>query len=302
MTIALFGADGQVGWELRRSLLPLGDVVPLVRDASRNADGLCGDLNDPAGVAATIDALSPKLVVNAAAYTAVDRAESEDEAALRVNAEAPGAMAAASARCGALFVHYSTDYVFDGSGTAAWREDSPTGPLNIYGTTKLAGEQLVLASGARALIFRTSWVYALRGNNFAKTMLRLAAERDALNVVGDQFGAPTGAELIADVTAHCTRQSLDSGGAGGVYHLAAAGETNWHGFAQAVIAHAIAAGRPLRCGPEQVAAIATSDYPTPAARPLNSRLDTQKIRDHFSISLPHWSIPLGHMLDEFLAG
>lgn len=302
MTIALFGADGQVGWELRRSLLPLGDVIPLVRDASRNTDGLCGDLNDPAGVAATIEALSPALVVNAAAYTAVDRAESEGEVALRVNAGAPGAMAAASARSGALFIHYSTDYVFDGCGTAPRREDSPTGPLNAYGATKLAGEQAVLASGATALIFRTSWVYALRGNNFAKTMLRLAAERDGLNVVGDQIGAPTGAELIADVTAHCARQSLARGGAGGVYHLAAAGETSWHGFAQAVLAHAISAGRPLRCGPEDVASIATSDYPTPAARPLNSRLDTQKIRDDFSISLPHWSIPLGHMLDELLAG
>jgi dTDP-4-dehydrorhamnose reductase len=240
MKIALFGADGQVGWELRRSLLPLGDVVPLVRDAAHNADGLCGDLADPAGVAATIDALVPTLVVNAAAYTAVDRAENEIDVAKRINADAPGVMAHAAAQCGALFVHYSTDYVFDGSGVAARSEDSATGPLNAYGVTKLAGEQAVLESGARSLIFRTSWVYALRGHNFAKTMLRLAADRDKLTVVDDQFGAPTGAELIADVTAHCVRQAMCNDRAGGIYHLAAAGETSWHGFARHVIARAIA--------------------------------------------------------------
>jgi len=298
MRILLLGKNGQVGWELQRALAPLGEVVALDRHGEQ---GLCGDLADLDGLTATLRALDPDVIVNAAAYTAVDKAESEQELALRINGEAPGVLAREAARLGAWLVHYSTDYVFDGSGEQPWHEDAPTGPLSVYGRSKLAGEAAIAASGARALVFRTSWVYAARGGNFAKTMLRLARERDQLRVIADQIGAPTGAELIADVTAHALRQvsgSTDTSSLGGVYHLAAAGETSWFDYARFVLLQAEQAGEALKVGHEQIEAIPTSAYPTPAQRPLNSRLDTTKLQETFGLHLPNWQDGVARMLTE----
>ncbi|TKD44162.1 dTDP-4-dehydrorhamnose reductase [Azotobacter chroococcum] len=298
MRILLLGKSGQVGWELQRALAPLGDVVALDRHGEQ---GLCGDLADLDGLTATLRALDPDVIVNAAAYTAVDKAESEPELALRINGEAPGVLAREAARLGAWLVHYSTDYVFDGSGEQPWREDAPTGPLSVYGRSKLAGEAAIATSGARALVFRTSWVYAARGGNFAKTMLRLARERDQLRVIADQIGAPTGAELIADVTAHALRQVLgraDASPLSGVYHLAAAGETSWFDYARFVLLQAEQAGEVLKVGHEQIEAIPTSAYPTPAQRPLNSRLDTTKLQETFGLHLPNWQDGVARMLTE----
>lgn len=296
--ILLLGKNGQVGWELQRALAPLGEVVALDR---HGVQGLCGDLADLDGLAGTLHKLAPDVIVNAAAYTAVDKAESEPELALRINGEAPGVLAREALRLGAWLVHYSTDYVFDGSGQQPWREDAPTGPLSVYGRTKLASEAAITASGARALIFRTSWVYAARGGNFAKTMLRLARERDQLRVIDDQIGAPTGAELIADVTAHALRQvlgSADSATLSGVYHLAAAGETSWCEYARFVLQQAEQAGEVLKVGHDQIEAIPTSAYPTPAQRPLNSRLDTTRLRETFGLHLPDWRDGVARMLTE----
>ncbi|SFA85406.1 dTDP-4-dehydrorhamnose reductase [Azotobacter beijerinckii] len=298
MRILLLGKSGQVGWELQRALAPLGEVVALDRHGEQ---GLCGDLANLDGLTATLRALDPDVIVNAAAYTAVDKAESEPELALRINGEAPGVLAREAARLGAWLVHYSTDYVFDGSGEQPWREDAPTGPLSVYGRSKLAGEAAIVASGARALVFRTSWVYAARGGNFAKTMLRLARERDQLRVIADQIGAPTGAELIADVTAHALRQvmgSADASPLGGVYHLAAAGETSWFDYARFVLLQAEQAGEALKVGHGQIEAIPTSAYPTPAQRPLNSRLDTTKLQETFGLHLPNWQDGVARMLTE----
>ncbi|AJE22094.1 dTDP-4-dehydrorhamnose reductase [Azotobacter chroococcum] len=298
MRILLLGKNGQVGWELQRALAPLGELVALDRHGER---GLCGDLADLDALAATVREIAPDAIVNAAAYTAVDKAESEPELALRINGEAPGVLAREAARLGAWLVHYSTDYVFDGSGESPWREDAPTGPLSVYGRSKLAGELAIAASGARALVFRTSWVYAARGGNFAKTMLRLARERDQLRVIADQIGAPTGAELIADVTAHALRQAMGSADAsplGGVYHLAAAGETSWFDYARFVLLQAEQAGEVLKVGHGQIEAIPTSAYPTPAQRPLNSRLDTTKLQETFGLHLPNWQDGVARMLTE----
>ncbi|UQB76807.1 dTDP-4-dehydrorhamnose reductase [Pseudomonas shirazica] len=298
MKILLFGKNGQIGWELQRALAPLGEVIALDR---RGYDGLCGDLADLDGLAATVRSLAPDVIVNAAAYTAVDKAESEAELAARINAEAPGVLAREAAKLGAWLIHYSTDYVFDGSGQAPWQEDAPTGPLSVYGRTKLDGELAIQASGAYAVVLRTSWVYAARGHNFAKTMLRLAAERDVLNVVADQFGAPTGAELIADVTAHVLRQifsAQDASHLAGTYHLAAAGETSWHGYAQFVLAHACRNGFALKVSAEQVGAISTEAYPVPAARPRNSRLELAKLQKTFNLKMPLWQQGVQRMLDE----
>ena len=241
------------------------------------------------------------MIVNAAAYTAVDKAESEQALAARINAEAPGVLAREAAALGAWLVHYSTDYVFDGSGQERWSEDAVTGPLSVYGSTKMAGEQAIAVSNARALVLRTSWVYAARGNNFAKTMLRLAAERDVLNVVVDQFGAPTGADLIADVTAHIIHQVFNTQGAShlaGTYHLAAAGETSWHGFAQFVLAHARRNGAELKVSAENIGAITTEAYPVPAPRPRNSRLSLDKLESTFNLKMPLWEQGVQRMLDE----
>lgn len=295
MRILLLGRNGQVGWELQRALAPLGAVVALDRHGD---GGLCGDLSRPAALADSVRALAPEVIVNAAAYTAVDKAESERELAWRINAEAVGALAQEAARANALLLHYSTDYVFDGSGTRPWREDDATGPLSAYGASKLAGEDAVRDSGCRHLILRTSWVYAARGANFAKTMLRLAAERERLTVVADQAGAPTGAELIADVSAHALRATLADPALCGSYHLAAAGETSWHTYAGFVVDEARRLGASLKVA--EIAPIPTADYPTPAARPLNSRLDTSRLRTRFGLHLPDWQDGVARMLREVL--
>jgi dTDP-4-dehydrorhamnose reductase len=300
----LFGKNGQVGWELQRALQPLGEVIALGRE--RAAEDLCGELTDPAGIGRTIAAVRPDAVVNAAAYTAVDRAESETALAWTVNARAPKAMAEAARKIGAWLVHYSTDYVFPGTGTRPWTEADPTGPLSAYGRSKLEGEQAIAEMSGRYVVLRTSWVYAARGSNFATTMLRLARERDTLDVVDDQIGAPTGAELIADVTALILRHLLFcSGGTqeplSGVYHLAADGHTSWHGYARRVLQAAEAAGYKLRVGSDAIGAIPSSAYPTPAPRPLNSRLNTEKIRQAFDLHLPRWETGVVRMLREVVS-
>lgn len=298
MKILLLGKNGQVGWELQRSLASLGHVIALDRQGCLDLSGNLGDLD---AIAATVRALKPDIIVNAAAYTAVDKAESEAALATRINADAPAVIARQAAAIGAWLIHYSTDYVFDGSGQTPWVEDAPTQPLSVYGRSKRDGEEAIAASGARAIVLRTSWVYAARGQNFAKTMLRLAKERDALNVVADQFGAPTGAELIADVTAHIIRQIFTCEHASqlaGIYHLAAAGETSWHGYAQFVLQHAIAQGCVLKVGPEDVGAIATEQYPVPATRPRNSRLNLAKLEKVFNLKMPPWQHGVQRMLEE----
>ncbi|HSW17100.1 MAG TPA: dTDP-4-dehydrorhamnose reductase [Ramlibacter sp.] len=295
--ILLFGKNGQLGWELQRSLAPLGELVTL----GSSGEALASDFREPDRLAATVRDVRPDVIVNAAAYTAVDKAEADQRTAQLVNAVAPGVLAQAAQACGALLVHYSTDYVFDGSGSAPWREDDATGPLNVYGATKLEGERLVAQHCARHLIFRTSWVYAARGGNFAKTMLRLARERERLTVIDDQFGAPTGADLLADVTAHAVRSSLSEPMRAGLYHLAAAGETTWHGYASHVVEHARRAGVELKTAPGAIDRVATSAFPTPARRPGNSRLDTARLRADFGLRLPDWRFGVERMLQEILA-
>lgn len=272
----------------------LGELISL----RRNDDRHCADLTNLDGIAATIREIRPDVIVNAAAYTAVDKAQSDKDTAALVNARAPGVMAREAAAIGALLVHYSTDYVFDGSGVSAWKESDAVAPLSVYGQTKLDGEQFIAVSGCRHLILRTSWVYAARGGNFAKTMLRLASSRETLNVVADQIGAPTSAELLADATAHaisrCTAQSsLD-----GIYHLTAAGEVSWHGYARFVIDYARRAGMELLASAEQVLPVPSSEFPVAAQRPLNSRLDTTKFRTTFGIRLAPWQDGVVRMLAE----
>lgn len=302
MRILLLGCGGQVGWELRRSLAPLGEVVALDFNAPGPAEApeLKADFTDPAQVAEIVRRVRPDVIVNSAAHTAVDKAEGEPEVARLINATTPGMVAQAAAEIGALLVHYSTDYVFDGSGTEPRGEAAPTAPLNVYGLTKLEGEQLVQASGCRHLIFRTSWVYAARGGNFAKTMLKLATERDALKVIADQHGAPTGADLLADVTAHAIRSvgQPDGDARLGLYHLVASGETTWHAYASHVIEWARANGLPVKVAADAIEAVPTTAYPTPAQRPHNSRLDTHRIQAAFGLSLPHWQVGVDRMLTE----
>lgn len=297
MKILLFGCNGQVGWELQRSMSVLGDVFALGSDAARNPHRACGDLRDLHGITKTVREVEPDVIVNAAAHTAVDRAESEPDLAHAINASAPAVLAEEAQRLGAWLVHYSTDYVFDGGGTRAWREEDACAPLSVYGQSKLAGERAV-ARCVRHLVFRTSWVYAARGGNFAKTMLRLATERDQLQVIDDQIGAPTSAELLADVTAHTLASAIARPELAGLYHCTASGETSWCGYARYVLEQAQGQGLALRAGPEQVHAIATASYPTAAQRPLNSRLDTSRLRDAFSIHLPHWQLGVRRMLQE----
>ena len=298
MKILLLGKNGQVGWELQRSLAPLGEVVAL----DRHSTDYCGDLSKPKQLAQTVQAYKPDFIVNAAAHTAVDQAESESELAHRLNAQAPAALAKAAAQVGAWLVHYSTDYVFDGSGSHARQEDEGTGPLSVYGQTKLDGEKAIVASGCKHLIFRTSWVYAAHGGNFAKTMLRLAQEREKLTVINDQHGAPTGADLIADVTAHAMRCVLNTQNIslGGVYHLVASGETTWHGYASHVIEQAKTIKPELDWKVTEVAPVPTSAFPTPAARPLNSRLCTNKLQQAFGLVMPPWQQGVDRMLAEIL--
>ena len=298
MKILLLGKNGQVGWELQRSLAPLGEVLAL----DRHSTAYCGDLSKPEQLMQTVLAYKPDFIVNAAAHTAVDKAESEPELAKVLNTDAPAALAKAAAQVGAWLVHYSTDYVFDGSGSHARQEGEGTGPLSVYGQTKLDGEKAIAASGCKYLIFRTSWVYAARGGNFAKTMLRLAQERDKLTVINDQHGAPTGADLIADVTAHAMRRVLNTQNISfsGVYHLVASGETTWHGYASHVIAQAKAMKPELGWAVADIAPVPTSAFPTPAARPLNSRLCTAKLQQAFGLVLPPWQQGVDRMLAEIL--
>jgi dTDP-4-dehydrorhamnose reductase len=293
MKLLLFGANGQVGHELRRSLAALGELVVTTRSGQCEDGMRCevADFDTPDALPALIARIAPDVVVNAAAYTAVDRAESDRDAAFRANAEAPQRIAEACAARDALLVHYSTDYVFDGSGTRPYREDDATSPLGVYGESKLAGEDAIRASGARHMIFRTAWVYASHGKNFMRTMLRLAAERDELRVVADQIGTPTPAALIADVTASALARPFERSG---VWHLTAAGETTWHGFAEAIVAAAHARGLIARA--PRVVPIATSDYPTAAKRPAYSCLDVSRIESDFGIRMPTWDEGLSGVL------
>ena len=301
MKIVLLGPDGQVGWELQRALAPLGEVTTLRRNALQaNSSTLCGDLAQPEALAASLRALRPDVVVNAGAYTAVDKAESEPALARSINALAPGAVAGVVAELGSWLLHFSTDYVFDGSGEQPRNETAATGPLSVYGRTKLEGEDLIRASGCQHLILRTSWVHAARGGNFARTMLRLAAERDRLTVIDDQIGAPTGADLLADLSAHALRRAVADASVSGTYHAAAAGQVSWCGYARFVLAWALRHGLVLKAGPDDVAPIPTSAYPTPARRPLNSRLDTRKLQQTFGLHLPSWQAGVERMLSESL--
>jgi dTDP-4-dehydrorhamnose reductase len=295
MKILLLGKNGQVGWELQRSLSLLGDLVALDRQST-----LCGDLCQLQRLSQTVRELRPDVIVNAAAHTAVDKAESEVDLALTLNARAPEVLAKEAAEIGAWLVHYSTDYVFDGSGTRAWHEGDATGPLSVYGRSKREGELAITASGCKHLIFRTSWVYAARGGNFAKTMLRLAQEHERLTVIDDQYGAPTGADLIADVSAHAIRAALLRPELSGLYHLVADGETTWHGYASYAIARARGSRPDLDWKVGEIAPVATSSFPTPARRPLNSRLNTQKLQQMFGLKLQHWQQGVDRLLAEII--
>lgn len=295
MKILLLGKNGQVGWELQRALAPLGKVMALDRHGDQ---GLCGDLADVESLVRTVRAVAPDVIVNAAAWTAVDKAETEQGIAHRINAEAPGVLAREAKALGAWLVHYSTDYVFDGSGTTPWTETDAVAPLNVYGQTKWEGEQAIIQSGCNHLIFRTSWVYAARGDNFAKTILRLAREQDSLRVIDDQTGAPTGADLLADITAHAIRTASGRADVSGVYHVASQGEVTWWGYANFVFEQARAMGETLQV--TTVTPIPTSAYPTPAKRPLNSRLAIQKLQSVFGVHMPPWQDGVRRMLTEVL--
>jgi len=297
MKILLLGKNGQVGWELQRALAPLGELIALDFDSP---GPLGADFSKPESLAATVRAVAPQIIVNAAAHTAVDKAESEPELARAINASAAGVLAREAFAIGAWLAHYSTDYVFDGSGSTPWLEDSPTGPLSVYGQTKLEGEDAIRTSGVRHLIFRTSWVYAARGGNFAKTMLRLAKERDRLTVINDQIGAPTGADLLADVTAHALRAALQQPVLSGTYHAVAGGETSWHGYAKHVVEFARAAGQPIKVAADAIEPVPTSAFPTPAKRPGNSRMNTRKLQETFGFTLPTWQTGVERMLTEVL--
>ena len=300
MKILLLGKNGQVGWELQRSLAPLGEVTAL----DRYSTDFCGDLGNLTGLRETVQRLQPSVIVNAAAHTAVDKAESEPELARLINATAPGVLAQEAHQLGAWLVHYSTDYVFDGSGSQPWVETDAPAPLSVYGQTKLEGEQLIARHCQKHLIFRTSWVYAARGGNFAKTMLRLARERERLTVIDDQWGAPTGAELIADVTAHAMRQvqqrPAGPHGEAGIYHLAASGQASWNLYAKHVLAQAAKAQPAIDLVAKEVAPVPTSAFPTPARRPHNSRLNTAKLQTTFGLTLPAWQQGVDRMLAEIL--
>jgi dTDP-4-dehydrorhamnose reductase len=296
MKILLFGKNGQLGWELQRSLLPLGDVIAL----DSGSKELCGDLARLDEIAQVVRIVAPDVIVNAAAYTAVDKAESEPEYVRIINALAPAALASEAAKLGALLVHYSTDYVFDGSGDRPRDETDPVEPLNVYGTTKLEGEAAIISSGCSYLIFRTSWVFAARGENFAKKILRLAQERDRLTIVDDQVGAPTGAELLADVTAHAIRTVLQHPELNGLYHLVATGETSWCDYARFVLDFTRQAGIRLKTGPEDLVGVPSSAFPSPARRPKNSRLNTKKLGSAFGLMLPPWQVGVARMLTEII--
>lgn len=282
---------------MQRSLAPLGELIALDVDSRQQ----CGDFTRLDDIAQTVRAIAPDVIVNAAAYTAVDKAESEPDQVRTINALAPGILARELRKLGSWLIHYSTDYVFDGNGSKPWVETDPTGPLSVYGSTKLEGEEAIRASGCHHLIFRTSWVYAARGGNFAKTMLCLAQECERLTVIDDQIGAPTGADLLADVTAHAIRTALQQPELSGLYHLVAGGETSWHGYACFVLNLARQAGIELKVAEENVIPVPTSAFPLPAQRPLNSRLDARKLQTTFDVHLPLWRTGVARMLEEILA-
>ena len=289
------GANGQLGFELQRALAPLGEVVACGRDAC--------NLSNPDSIRAALRAAKPDVIFSAGAYTAVDKAESEPDLARAINGDAPRILGEEAAKLGALVIHYSTDYVFDGTKPSAYRETDATNPLGVYGKTKLEGEKALAASGADHLIFRTSWVFGAHGKNFIKTILRLASSRDELRIVADQFGAPTGAALLADASAHIATRYLRDGRENfpfGLYHLAASGETSWHGFAQHIVAKAAAVNSPLQATIDRILPIPAAEYPTPAARPANSRLDTSKFRTVFGLHLPDWKHGVDQVLDVLL--
>lgn len=299
MRILIVGGNGQVGTELRRALAPRGEVLATTRNGRLDDGAAClvADLDAPDSLSALVDTSAPDIVLNAAAWTAVDLAEQQPEAAFRANAEAPGVLARACAARGVPFVHFSTDYVFDGSGSRPYREDDPTAPLGVYGASKLAGEAAVRAAGGTHLIFRTAWVYAEHGRNFLRTMLRVGAERDTLRVVADQIGTPTPAALIAEVTTAVTAQLLSApigSRPSGLWHLTATGQTSWHGFAEAIFEEAVALGLLARA--PAVEAIGTADYPTPARRPACSCLDTSRLRRDFGVVLPEWRAALADVM------
>jgi len=305
MKILLLGKSGQVGQALQRTLAPLGELVAL--DRSQETSGLCGDLGQPEALATTIRQLRPDVIVNAAAYTAVDKAESEPEQARLINANAPEVLAREAEALGAWLIHYSTDYVFNGSGTEPWQETDVTAPLNVYGQSKLEGELRVQAACTRHLIFRTSWVYAAHGSNFAKTMLKLAQERERLTVINDQWGAPTGAELIAGVTASAiqkvfAKSNLDANqnAFAGIYHLVAGGETQWHAYASHVIRQAKMLRPDMPWAVQEIVPVPSTAFVTAAQRPHNSRLNTGKLQAAFGISLPDWQQGVDSMLAEIL--
>lgn len=295
MNILLFGKNGQVGWELQRSLAPLGNVIAL----DVHSTDFCGDFSNPEGVAETVRKIKPDIIVNAAAHTAVDRAESEPELATLLNSTTVAAIAAEAANLDAWFIHYSTDYVYPGDGDMPRKESDPTAPLNVYGETKLTGEMAIQAICKKYLIFRTSWVYAGKGNNFAKTMIRLAKERTEMAVINDQFGAPTGAELLADCTAHAIPIAMKKTEVAGIYHVVASGTTTWYEYASLVFAEARKAG--IQLAIKKLKAVPTTCYPTPAQRPLNSRLNTQKFQQSFELTLPMWDVGVKRMLTELFS-
>ena len=295
MNILLFGKTGQVGWELQRSLAPLGNIIAV----DVHSTDFCGDFSNPEGVAETVRRVKPDVIVNAAAHTAVDKAESERDFAQLLNATSVEAIAKEAEKINAWFIHYSTDYVFPGDGEKPWVETDATAPLNTYGETKLAGELAVQQHCKQHLIFRTSWVFAGKGNNFAKTMLRLAKEREELSIINDQFGAPTGAELLADCTAHAIKIAMAKPEVAGLYHLVASGTTTWFDYANLVFAEAKEAG--LILAVNKTNPVPTSSYPTPARRPYNSRLDTSKFQQTFDLTLPSWDVGVKRMLAELFA-
>ena len=294
MNILLFGKTGQVGWELQRALAPLGNLIAIDVHSKEH----CGDFSNPEGIAETVRAIKPDVIVNAAAHTAVDKAESEPHFAQLLNATSVEAIAKEAAKIGAWVVHYSTDYVFPGEGETAWCETDATAPLNVYGQTKLEGEKALQTHCPKHLIFRTSWVYATRGANFAKTMLRLAGEKEVLSIINDQHGAPTGAELLADCTAIAIREEQRNRAVAGTYHLVASGETSWAEYAEFVFEVARSHGAELAI--KAVSGIPTTAYPTPAKRPLNSRLSNEKFQRVFGVTLPDWRQGVARVVTEVL--
>tara|TARA_B100000686_G_scaffold341974_1_gene420268 strand:+ start:237 stop:1139 length:903 start_codon:yes stop_codon:yes gene_type:complete len=292
--ILLFGKEGQIGWELQRSLSLIGELITL----DFNDEELCGDFTRPKKIIKTINSVYPDIIVNAAAYTAVDKAESETILAHTINAETPKIIAQEAQKIGAWLIHYSTDYVFNGDGIKPWEEHDPTTPINVYGLTKLAGEKGIINSGCKYLIFRTSWVYSVRGDNFIKTIIRLAKNRDSLSIISDQIGAPTSAELLADVTAHSICTALRKPKVSGLYHIAAKGEISWYGYAKFILDKVGQFGIELKTQAENIQPVTTSSFSQIARRPGNSRLNSKKIEQTFDLTLPMWQTGVTRILTE----